>query len=540
MADDATINVDGITSEIGWMDIVCAGINCSLTYTSPREVQAEGGTLLTSPHALNGRMRLIKRSGTRMELVDLDAYQGGVRHDAVQSLDEINRVQARDNIQARATDPTFGSLVNHLKAGLSCGLAVCGDSTGNSPTEWVGLLASELAARYPTHGVYHDVINTGTGNYDRTVLQAAPDGDRYWQMYTANHHNLVLGDVAVPMTSGDLDVACKVRISTWSSLTSITGNDLLAQYGATGDRKFRIYTSQTKILGIAFSADGTNLTTLSTTVDAAYMPYADDEDFWFRVTLDTDNGAGSYELKFWHGVDGQTWTQLGSTKTGAAFSSLFDAGASYSMSSSSRPMGDSRFYECRIRDGIDGPIVNPLPVDVWHKGSSSNSATLVGSPILTITNYSWSGRNTAQAVGIDFDQLFSNHNTTNFFVSLSHNDSYSGSYTQVHQWLTGIESIVNAMQGRMPQAYPVLVSQNPKTTYTTNPASIQHSLRCTAIGGWAYRHGYGHIDAHSAFLSDSRGLGVLNDPDGTHPSEAGSQLWSSVCLRRINDATPAL
>ena len=444
------------------------------------------------------------------------------------ALDKLNQVN----------DPTFSHLIGNLESGLSCGLAVCGDSTGNAATEWVGLLASELATRYPSHGVFHDVINTSTDNYDRTTVQALPNGEQYWEMFVSNHYPLTLGNSSVPLTSGDLDVACKVRIDDWSSLTFVTGNDLLAQYGAAGARKFRIYTSQTKILGIAFSADGTNLTTLSTTSESAFMPYIDGDDFWFRVTIDTDNGSGSYELKFWHGTDGENWTQLGNTKTGAAFASLVDVDTNYSMSNNSRPMNASRFYECHIRDGIDGPIMNPLPMDNWFTGSSVNTATLNGSPALVITNYSWSGRNTLQAMSIDFGTLFNNNSTTNFFVSLSHNDSYSGFYTQWASWLTGIESIVNDMKDRMPFAQPVLVSQNPKTNYLTNNTALHHSVRCAALGGWALRKGYSHIDAHGAFLADSRGLAVLNDPDGTHPSTTGSQLWSNVILQKLDAATP--
>jgi hypothetical protein len=39
---------------------------------------------------------------------------------------------------------------------------------------------------------------------------------------------------------------------------------------------------------------------------------------WFRVTLDVDNGAGQYEVKFYTSADGTNWTQLGTTITGTS------------------------------------------------------------------------------------------------------------------------------------------------------------------------------------------------------------------------------
>lgn len=47
--------------------------------------------------------------------------------------------------------------------------------------------------------------------------------------------------------------------------------------------------------------------------------FVDDSTHDVRVTLDVDNGAGSYEVKFYESTDdGASWTQIGSTVTGAA------------------------------------------------------------------------------------------------------------------------------------------------------------------------------------------------------------------------------
>jgi hypothetical protein len=50
--------------------------------------------------------------------------------------------------------------------------------------------------------------------------------------------------------------------------------------------------------------------------------------YWLNVTLDVNNGAGGYEVKFWWSADqtndsdAVTWTQLGTTITGGATTNL--------------------------------------------------------------------------------------------------------------------------------------------------------------------------------------------------------------------------
>jgi len=44
---------------------------------------------------------------------------------------------------------------------------------------------------------------------------------------------------------------------------------------------------------------------------------------WVRVTLDVDNGASGYDVKFYTSDDGTTWSQLGATVTGGSTTNVF-------------------------------------------------------------------------------------------------------------------------------------------------------------------------------------------------------------------------
>jgi hypothetical protein len=87
------------------------------------------------------------------------------------------------------------------------------------------------------------------------------------------------------------------------------------------------------------------------------VPFSDGQAGWVRATLDLDNGAGSYELKFWTAPDSITvptsWTQLGVTRTGTAIVSLVNSSEQLSIG----PGLAGKFYRAIVRNGIGGTVV---------------------------------------------------------------------------------------------------------------------------------------------------------------------------------------
>lgn len=99
---------------------------------------------------------------------------------------------------------------------------------------------------------------------------------------------------------------------------------------------------QTSLVSHEFAVDGSGVLSLTWTENGDPDPilgtlrvensgssiagYAADTPFWVGYTLDVDNGASGYDVKFWDGGTGASpsWSQLGTTDTGLATTSLFD------------------------------------------------------------------------------------------------------------------------------------------------------------------------------------------------------------------------
>jgi hypothetical protein len=84
-------------------------------------------------------------------------------------------------------------------------------------------------------------------------------------------------------------------------------------------------------MSILLSTTGSNTITITST---ANLTLADEQPIWVKVTVDADNGAGGYDVKFWYAAfDGTyeeptVWTQLGATVTTAGSLSLYTGGSS--------------------------------------------------------------------------------------------------------------------------------------------------------------------------------------------------------------------
>jgi hypothetical protein len=65
-------------------------------------------------------------------------------------------------------------------------LSVLGDSTGNDTTEWVRLVASWLASRYPAYTVLHRLWNDTNQNYDTATTVQTGNGSHTLTIYNAS------------------------------------------------------------------------------------------------------------------------------------------------------------------------------------------------------------------------------------------------------------------------------------------------------------------------------------------------------------------
>lgn len=118
-------------------------------------------------------------------------------------------------------------------------------------------------------------------------------------------------------------------------------------------------------MSILMSTTGSDTVTATSTANLTLTP---GEPLWVKVTVDVDNGAGGYDVKFWYAAVDKTtyaeptsWTQLGATVTGGAPISLW-TGGTLRLDIGSFFNGGFGFWRCNIyryiyRNGIGGTKV---------------------------------------------------------------------------------------------------------------------------------------------------------------------------------------
>jgi hypothetical protein len=205
--------------------------------------------------------------------------------------------------------------------------------------------------------------------HNRTTQQGSdqfvPLGYTGYFTFDGNGDYLSTSDKASFAITGDIDVRADLSSDDIDGSERLIDAAILAQWPGDDSRAWWWYIGGNGNLRFAWAPDGTfaNRIDRPASVNPSTI-YADGERFQLRTTLDVDNGASSYELKFWHRNDGiidsdTGWTQLGDTKTGAV-TSIFDASSSLHVGAPAAGLGFSWFgkmYGVRVFDGIAGTVV---------------------------------------------------------------------------------------------------------------------------------------------------------------------------------------
>lgn len=122
--------------------------------------------------------------------------------------------------------------------------------------------------------------------------------------------------------------------------------------------------------------------------------YTAGQNHWVRVTLDVDNGAGGYEVKFFTAPDSITvptaWTQVGTTITGGTTTNLPLIVAGMGISQSTAFLGN--VYRAQLMDSINGNTIVDIDTSILNDGNVTSFNALTGQTV-TI-NSATSGRKT--------------------------------------------------------------------------------------------------------------------------------------------------
>jgi hypothetical protein len=130
----------------------------------------------------------------------------------------------------------------------------------------------------------------------------------------------------------------------------------MGKWGGALDRSWFVQQRTSGQLRFTYTPDGTLGSAVELSSGAA-VPFGDNDRFSARVTFNPDTGSG-YECKFYVASEWGTWTQLGSTLTGAA--TVLHGGADR-LSVIGVPAGiyyyGGKVYRFQLRDGVNGTIV---------------------------------------------------------------------------------------------------------------------------------------------------------------------------------------
>ena len=242
-----------------------------------------------------------------------------------------------------------------LDAGVTTGLAVIGDSTGNQSNEWPHLIGQHVAAQHPEYTVQHVLWD------DLAGTPALPPGIETdgggWHFNT----NAVTTSFARPLgesphTPAVLDVRAQVKMADWTptNLAVFAGRE-----GGAGKRSWYFGLAPNGRLGFYYSIDGSTM--IIDKISSAVVPAADGATLWVRAVY-----TPSTHLRYYTSTDGAAWTQLG-IDWPITDGALFDAATPYELGGrqGSTFSNTARIYAVDIRNGLDGTPIVPTTPFAW-------------------------------------------------------------------------------------------------------------------------------------------------------------------------------
>ncbi len=189
----------------------------------------------------------------------------------------------------------------------------------------------------------HDAVNNGALFLDGTTEQYL-----YLPGVAANYASTP--DTAALSITGDIDIRCKVALDDWTPTAQAA---LVSKYVASGNqRAYRFSIATDGKPKFQFSTNGTDLVTKNST---AATSVTNGEIKWVRVTMDVDNGASGYDIKFYLSDDGVAWTQLGTTVTTSTATSINDSTSVLEVGTSDAGTANlsiGSFYQAQIYSDI--------------------------------------------------------------------------------------------------------------------------------------------------------------------------------------------
>ena len=207
---------------------------------------------------------------------------------------------------------------------------LCADLVFSSPASAGTLTAptwSFMDARTNIPGNRYDYgFTTATAGTVSRVTATVPAGtsgsDRYLAVRATALNSASTSDSPQNSITGNIDIRIKVAFASAAPPFQV----LASKVGAS-NISYQLGMTPGKRLQLNWSSDGTDVSNVKYSQSSVAVDYIPDKPVWLRSTLQLDNGSGSSLFNFYTSSDGQTWTQLGTTRTASAIANIYDGTA---------------------------------------------------------------------------------------------------------------------------------------------------------------------------------------------------------------------
>jgi lysophospholipase L1-like esterase len=424
--------------------------------------------------------------------------------------------------------PTLSALTAAITEGLySQTITVLGDSTGYNTWMWVYKLGQLFAATYPTLRVEYELFDTTNATpafWDYAapeVLNAGNTGARSIRFTGVRGRNITAALVGA--ITGDADVSAQVAMDSWSSARqSIVSRYDIAAGG------FNFY-QESGTLGVELLASG-----YANKTATVFTGFTNGQVAWVRFTYVAASGL----ITFYTSTDGVAWVQLGATVSATVVGAFVQiALKDYEIGSKNGPSTGGpgidnaltgNIYNVRIRQGINGPVMNPQPIESWYEYFGGGSS-LAGSQTLYIKNGSVPGATLSFLnTTLTINKQVQDSQPNIVFLSCSHNDLSAIDKNYFTSWSTYIAAI----KARSSECAICILTQNPNAA---GAAFIEsHGKRAKRLITYAQSNNLAYIDTFTEFVRSPLGIEALTglpeniDGLGVHPNATGSKLWADT------------
>jgi lysophospholipase L1-like esterase len=432
------------------------------------------------------------------------------------------------NLEQSYVIESFRSLSNSFKEGVySQTITVLGDSTGYNTWMWVYKLGQLFAANYPKLRVEYELFdnsNVTPAFWDYAPIQIISAGNngarslRFTGIRGRNQVASLVGDF-----TNDADVSAQVSLDNWNS----GSQSIVSRYDSISGG-WNFYQSGGNLaLELVTSGYVNKLSTVGHGITNGTIK-------WVRFTYVASSGL----ITFYTGNDGVNWTQLGAAVSATVTGTFVQISTKdYEIGSKDGPtLGGpgidfpltGNIYNVRIRQGINGPIMNQQSIESWYY-YNSGGVSFAGGQTLYIKNGSIPGATlTSLSNSTTLNKQLQDCQPNIIFISCSHNDLSSIDKTYFNAFTT----YINSIKARNSLSTICILNQNPNASSAifTEP----HGLRSKRLITYAQSNNISSIDTYAEFTKSSYGIEALTglpenaDGLGVHPNALGGSLWANT------------